>query len=99
MGGTEGRYVVSGASSLDRTIAALADPRRRLMLDLLKSRPRSAGELAREIGLGPPALSRHLRVLRAAGLVTETHPPLDLRVRIYAREPAPMAELAGWLLR
>jgi DNA-binding transcriptional ArsR family regulator len=83
--------------SLDRTLAALADPNRRRCVDLLAAQPRAAGELARELGLTPPAMSRHLRTLKACGLVQETHPEFDARVRIYALRREPMAELKAWL--
>jgi len=82
---------------LDRTLAALADPHRRHAVEVLGEGPRSAGELARAVGLSAPAMSRHLRTLRAAGLVTETHPEFDARVRIYELQPAPMRALKGWL--
>jgi DNA-binding transcriptional ArsR family regulator len=82
---------------IDRTLAALADPYRRRTVDLLRERPRRAGELAAELGLAPPAMSRHLRILRESGLVEESHPPFDARVRIYALAPGPMAALKAWL--
>jgi DNA-binding transcriptional ArsR family regulator len=84
-------------ASLDRTLAALADRERRLAIDLLRVRPRRAGELAAELGLPPSAISRHLKVLRAGGLVEASHPEFDARVRIYSLRPAPMAELKAWL--
>ena len=84
-------------AALDRTLAALADPERRRVIELLRAGPRRAGELARAIGLPSPAMSRHLRVLRQSGLVEETHPEFDARVRIYALRPGPMAELRDWL--
>ncbi len=83
--------------SLDRTLAALADHERRLAVDLLRVGPRRAGELAAELGLRPSAMSRHLKVLRASGLVEERHPEFDARVRIYSLRPEPMAELKSWL--
>ena len=85
--------------SLDRTLAALADRERRLAVDLLREGPRRAGELAAELGLPPSAMSRHLKVLRASGLVEvgENHPAFDARVRIYHLRPEPMAELKAWL--
>ena len=86
-----------GVPRLDRTLAALADPERRRVVDLLRLRPRRAGELAAEMGLRPPAMSRHLRVLRESGLVAESHPEFDARVRIYTLQPGPMAELKRWL--
>jgi DNA-binding transcriptional ArsR family regulator len=85
------------AARLDRTLAALAEPSRRRVVDLLAERPRPAGELARELGLSAPAMSRHLKALKAGGLVEESHPEFDARVRIYALRPAPMAELKRWL--
>lgn len=85
------------AAALDQTLAALADPHRRRVVDLLAERPRAAGELARELGLSPPAMSRHLKALRAGGLVEESHPEFDARVRIYALRPEPMVHLLRWL--
>jgi DNA-binding transcriptional ArsR family regulator len=85
------------AAGLDRTLAALADPHRRRVIDLLSRGPRAAGELARELALTPPAMSRHLRTLRQSGLVEESHPSFDARVRIYALRPEPMIHLLRWL--
>ena len=64
---------------------------------MLRERPRRAGELAQAVGLNPPALSRHLRTLKAGGLVEEAHPEFDARVRIYRLRPGPMADLKAWL--
>ena len=86
----------SGAA-LDRTLAALADPHRRRVIDLLREGPRRAGDLAQAVGLPAPAMSRHLRVLRQSGLVEESHQELDARVRIYSLRTGPMAELRDWL--
>ena len=83
--------------ALDQTLAALADPLRRRAVDLLAQRPRAAGELARELDISAPAMSRHLRTLRASGLVEESHPEFDARVRIYALRPEPMVHLLRWL--
>ena len=85
------------AAAVDRTLSALADPHRRRVVDLLSERPHRAGELADAIGLSAPAMSRHLKTLRDSGLVEETHPPFDARVRIYALRPEPMANLILWL--
>ena len=82
---------------VDRTLAALADPYRRRAVDLLLARPRRAGELAEALQLPAPTMSRHLRVLRQSGLVTESHPDFDARVRIYALRPEPIAGLRAWL--
>lgn len=83
--------------SLDSTLAALADPNRRRVVDLLREGPRAAGELARATGLPAPAMSRALKVLKTAELVSERHPPHDSRVRIYELRTGPMAELRDWL--
>lgn len=85
------------SETLDRTLAALADPHRRRTVDLLRERPRRAGELAESLGLTPPAMSRHLRALRQSGLVEESHPEFDARVRVYRLRPEPMAQLKAWL--
>ena len=85
------------APAIDRTLIALADPHRRQVIDLLRVRPRPAGELAREVGLAPAAMSRHLRTLRQSGLVEESHPDFNARVRVYALKTGPMEELKDWL--
>jgi DNA-binding transcriptional ArsR family regulator len=85
------------AEDVDRTLAALADPYRRRTVDLLRQRPLRAGELAQALSLPPPAMSRHLAVLRRSGLVEETHPEFDARVRIYALRPESMTALKDWL--
>ena len=84
-------------AALDRTLAALADPHRRRTIDLLAQGPRASGDLARALDLSPPAMSRHLKTLRTSGLVEETHPEFDARVRIYALRPEPMVHLLRWL--
>ncbi len=83
--------------TLDKTLAALADPYRRRTVELLRQRPRQAGELARLMELSPPAMSRHLKTLRQAGVVEESHPEFDARVRVYALRPEPMVHLMRWL--
>ncbi len=87
----------SATARLDNTLAALADPVRRRTVELLAERPRRAGELASELGATPSTMSKHLRVLRQQGLVTETHPDFDARIRIYTLRSAPMTELRNWL--
>ena len=82
---------------IDRMLAGLADPQRRRAVELLRKRPRRAGELANALGLPAPAMSRHLRVLKQSGLVEETHPEFDARVRIYALKGAAIADLKQWL--
>ncbi|MGK5112552.1 MULTISPECIES: ArsR/SmtB family transcription factor [unclassified Geodermatophilus] len=78
----------------EATWAALLDPHRRRALALLRERPRAVGELVGALGLSQPATSKHLRVLREAGLVRVVP---DAQRRIYALDPAPLAELDAWL--
>ena len=85
------------AKRVDDAFAALADPARRRAVELLAHEPRRAGELAQALRVSPSAMSKHLRVLRDRGLVTETHPAHDTRVRIYSLRSAPMADLRSWL--
>jgi DNA-binding transcriptional ArsR family regulator len=85
------------ACDLDRTLAALADPYRRRVVDLLRERPRRAGELAEATKIAFPLMSRHLRTLRESGLVEEERDQFDSRVRIYRLRPEPMADLKRWL--
>lgn len=85
------------APALDRTLAALADPHRRQVVELLRERPHRAGELAQAARLSFPAMSRHLRTLRRSGLVAEDRDEFDSRVRIYRLRPEAMAELRTWL--
>jgi DNA-binding transcriptional ArsR family regulator len=87
---------VSGAN-LDRTLAALADPHRRGVVEILRRGPRSAGALAEALEITPPAMSRHLKTLRDCGLVTPSNPEFDARVRVYALRPGPIVELMRWL--
>lgn len=87
----------NGVSDLGQTLSALADPSRRAVVELLLKGPRRAGELAASLDLAPPAMSRHLRVLRTAGLVAEDHQGEDARVRIYALRPEPFHEMRRWL--
>ena len=85
------------STELDDILAALADPTRRRVVDLLSSGPRRASELADGAGLSRPAMSRHLRVLRMRGIVEEESPDEDARVRMYRLRPGPLRELRGWL--
>lgn len=85
------------AKRVDDAFAALADPARRRAVELLAQEPRRAGELAQALRVSPSAMSKHLRILRDRGLVTETHPAHDTRVRIYSLRSAPMTDLRAWL--
>jgi DNA-binding transcriptional ArsR family regulator len=76
------------------TWSALADPHRRAVLELLRERPRPVGELVERLELSQPSTSKHLRVLREAGLVQVRQ---DAQRRVYALDPGPMAELDAFL--
>jgi DNA-binding transcriptional ArsR family regulator len=74
--------------------SALADPHRRAALELLLERPRPVGELSERLGLSQPGTSKHLRVLREAGLVQVRR---EAQRRVYALDPGPLSELDVWL--
>jgi DNA-binding transcriptional ArsR family regulator len=82
---------------LDSAFAALADASRREILRLLLHKPRRAGELADGVDMSPQALSRHLRVLRKAGLVVEAGIDDDARVRIYSVQSAAFEPMQEWI--
>ncbi|MGC0343407.1 ArsR/SmtB family transcription factor [Streptomyces sp. SLBN-8D4] len=73
---------------------ALADPHRRAIVALLLERPRPVGEIVEACGLSQPGTSKHLKVLREAGLVRVRQ---DAQRRVYALDPGPIAELDAWL--
>ena len=81
---------------MDEVAGAIADAVRREILLLLRDEPLSAGQIAAQFVISRPAVSRHLRVLRQAGLVRDT---ADGRRRVYTLVTAPLDELAGWLGR
>jgi DNA-binding transcriptional ArsR family regulator len=75
-------------------LAALADPTRRAIFERLAARPSAVGPLAKDLPVSRPAVSQHLRVLRAAGLVTES--AVGTR-RIYRIDPRGIAAMREWL--
>jgi DNA-binding transcriptional ArsR family regulator len=74
--------------------AALAEPSRLRILDLLREREHSVGELVENLRLSQPGVSKHLRVLREAGLVEVR---VDAQRRLYQLRPEPLAEIDAWL--
>ena len=86
--------MVTQRRSHTTVFGAVSDPTRRAILGALRRRDLSAGEIADRFPISRPAVSRHLRVLRRAGLVTETR---QSRSRIYALNPAPLREVDRWL--
>jgi DNA-binding transcriptional ArsR family regulator len=79
---------------MEAVLRALADEGRRTLLESLASGPATAGELAALLPIARPGVSRHLRVLREAGLVEVSQ---DAQRRIYALRPEPLAEVDEWL--
>jgi DNA-binding transcriptional ArsR family regulator len=75
---------------------ALADPTRRRIVELLSEEERSAGEVAAYFEVSRPAVSKHLRILREAGVVSVR---MDAQKRIYRLEPNALGEAEGWLAR
>jgi DNA-binding transcriptional ArsR family regulator len=84
----------SGVDDLDDVATAIADPVRRSILQMLRDGPLSAGQIAGRFAISRPAVSRHLRVLRDAGLVSDT---LSGRRRLYELHAARLDALSGWL--
>ena len=76
---------------------ALADPARLRIVQLLGDEPRRAGELAAAVGVSAPAMSRHLRVLLAAGVVTDERRAEDARLRYFRIRPQSMLAVQAWL--
>lgn len=85
------------SSRVDTTLSALADPTRRAIVDLLRTEPRRSGELAHALSTSRPAMSRHLRVLRQAKLVSEEIVSDDARGKVYRLQPEPFGSLRAWV--
>ena len=81
---------------MEAVLRALADEHRRSLLETLRAGPATAGELAARLPIARPGVSRHLRVLREAGLV-DVRP--DAQRRVYELRPQPLAEVDEWLGR
>ena len=79
---------------MDSVLHALADDSRRTVLEILRDHPATAGELAAALPIARPGVSRHLRVLREAGLVDVRQ---EAQRRIYSLRPAPLADVDAWL--
>ena len=83
--------------SVETTFAALGDPQRKAVVDLLSKESLRAGEIAAQLGVTPAALSRHLRALRRSGLIAETGIETDARVRIYSLRKEPFDQMRDWV--
>jgi len=80
---------------MESAFAVIAEPNRRAILGLLLSSDRSVGELERDLQLSQPSVSKHLRVLRDAGLVESR---IEAQRRLYRLSPGPLKELDEWLI-
>jgi DNA-binding transcriptional ArsR family regulator len=89
-----GTYPMRYVRAVDNVLLALSDQSRRTMLEELRRGPASVTELASIIPIARPGVSRHLRVLREAGLVSVRK---DAQRRVYSIQPGPLAELDDWL--
>lgn len=76
------------------SFAAIAEPNRRAILGLLLTAERSVGEIEEELRLSQPSVSKHLKVLREAGLVDSR---TEAQRRLYSLRPEPLMELDAWL--
>jgi DNA-binding transcriptional ArsR family regulator len=80
--------------AMETTLQVIAEPRRQAILDLLRGGELPVGELVARLGLSQPLVSKHLRVLKDAGLVQVR---ADAQRRLYRIRPEPLAELDDWL--
>ncbi len=84
-------------ASADAVLDALADPTRRAVVQRLGHGPLRAGALASQLGTSPPTMSRHLRVLLDAGVVSDARSPDDARARVFSLRPESLAAVQSWL--
>ncbi len=85
------------APAVGHLFEALADPARRHVIELLGTGPARAGELATAVGMSPPAMSKHLKHLLRAGLVTDERDAADARARVFTLRPQSVAAMQAWL--
>lgn len=78
-------------------LRALADPARLQVVALLNEAPRRAGELAEALDVSPPTMSKHLRALLGAGIVSDERRPEDARVRIFRLRRDSLVAMRAWL--
>jgi DNA-binding transcriptional ArsR family regulator len=87
----------NGELTAGAVIEALGDPVRRQVVTLLSAGPRRAGEIAAEIGMSAPAISRHLRVLLEACVIEDERLESDARARVFRLRPQSIAAARSWL--
>ena len=80
--------------SVESVFEVIAEPNRRAILSLLLSSEQSVGDIERQLRMSQPAVSKHLRVLRDAGVVEST---VDAQRRLYRLKPEPLQEIEAWL--
>jgi DNA-binding transcriptional ArsR family regulator len=85
------------SGEIDQWLSALADPTRRRIVEMLSESPRTATEIHQVFPIAGPAVSRHLRVLREAGILVQREVPDDKRVRLYVLAHDPIDGMASWL--
>lgn len=85
------------ATEIDGILEALADPTRRAIVEMLRESPQRAGAVAAAFPSAAPTISRHLRVLRTHGLVSEQRDLDDARARVYQLNEAPFRHLGAWV--
>lgn len=81
--------------NVESVFEIIAEPNRRAILGLLASSEKSVGEIERRLHMSQPTVSKHLRVLREAGLVEST---VDAQRRLYRLKPEPFKEVDSWLV-
>ena len=79
---------------MESSFSTIAEPNRRAILSLLASSERSVGEIERQLGMPQTSVSKHLRVLREAGLVESR---VEAQRRVYRIRPEPLQEIDAWL--
>ena len=84
-------------NQIDTTLATLADPARRRVVELLRSEPLRASVIADRTSMSRAAISRHLRIMERSGLVVVETPEDDARGRLYRLRPEALAALGAWL--
>src|SRR6266567_9141031 len=86
-----------GESDLAAVLQALADPARLRVVEVLSKSPRRAGDLATAVGVAAPTMSKHLRVLLAAGIVADERGARDARVRVFRLRRESVVAVRAWL--
>lgn len=87
----------SDTETIAPLLQALAEPTRLRAVELLSAAPRRAGELSEALGVTAPAMSKHLRVLLRAGIVSAERPADDARLRVFRLREESVAAVRAWL--